>query len=176
MKNTMAIALLALSTMALPAFADDVKSTGCDSFKWDVSRELAVLATKPIAIHAGDGKAGATPKLKADTRYTVRLHPQHAVALAVPAGKKRSSDGAQAGLLEFRAPSEGRYTVSLSTGHWIDVVDGGTAIKSLRFQGHLNCAVVHKIVEFQLPAGHDLTLQLSGADANDVVVAITGPL
>jgi len=51
--------------------------------------------------------------------------------------------------------------------------DGEQRVKSANFQGARGCERPHKIVEFDLPAGKDLTLQLGGAPDPSVLVAIT---
>ena len=75
--------------------------------------------------------------------------------------------------MHFRVTSAGAYRVSLSTAHWIDVVADGQLIKSRDFQGAHGCERPHKIVEYELPAGKELVLQVSGATAPAVLVAIT---
>ena len=74
------------------------------------------------------------------------------------------------GAFLFEVPATGRYRVSISSRHWIDVVDDKTVIESV---GHLGpgCELVHKVVEFDLPAGRPLTLQLSGHD--DAMIGLT---
>jgi hypothetical protein len=63
--------------------------------------------------------------------------------------------------------------VSITSGHWIDVVDGVQAVPSVDFQGHVGCKRPSKIVEFDLPAKRELTLQFSGSSDAEVLVAIT---
>ena len=82
-------------------------------------------------------------------------------------------DGTQAGLVRFKSVAAGRYRVAMTSGHWIDVVDGQTIIKSRDFQGARGCERPRKIVEFDLPAQRPLTLQLSGASDTPVTLAIT---
>jgi hypothetical protein len=81
--------------------------------------------------------------------------------------------GAQAGLLSFHAPRAGRYRVSLTTAHWVDVVDGGNLVVSRDFQGQRDCEKVHKIIEFELSGNKDFVLQLSNAPDTNVSIAIT---
>ncbi len=152
--------------------------TGCDTFSWDVSRELAALSGTPEPVSAGAGGVDGGPRIALETLYQVRLLPQAEVTLAARPGKPMLDDDARAGLLMFQVPADGRYRVSITTGHWIDVVDDGRIIASLDFQGRRGCALVHKIVEFQLPAGRDLVLQFAGgaAEASGVVItAVANP-
>jgi hypothetical protein len=152
------------------ARADD--TDGCAHFKWDVSRELAVMQQSPQAIAAGKG-ADSTVQMQSERLYELKLAPQNAVTYAVVPGKPTLDDSAHGGLVHFRVTMPGVYRVSLSTAHWIDVVADGQLVKSRDFQGALGCERPHKIVEFELPAGKDLVLQVSGATAPSVLVAIT---
>jgi hypothetical protein len=63
--------------------------------------------------------------------------------------------------------------VSITSGHWIDIVDGAELLKSVDFQGHVGCERPRKIVEYELPADRDLGLQLSGSNGAEVDMAIT---
>jgi hypothetical protein len=172
------ISLLALAavTAALllcvtPVVADEVD--GCAQFVWDVSRELAVMKQTPQTITAGVKPDSQAPVLQLDKLYDLKLSGQGGVTYAVKPAKPTLNDSAQGGLVRFRVDKAGAYRVSITSGHWIDVVDGTQVIKSRDFTGARGCARPRKIVEFDLPAGKDLTLQLSGSTDPDVLVAIT---
>jgi hypothetical protein len=152
------------------AIADE--ADGCAHFTWEVSRERAVMQQSPQAITAGTG-ADSMVLLQPERLYELKLAPQNTVAFAVPPGKPTLDDSARAGLVHFRVTTAGAYRVSLSTAHWIDVVADGELVKSRDFQGAHGCERPHKIVEYQLPAGKELVLQVSGAPAPAVLVAIT---
>ncbi len=159
---------LALVLSFLASAAAWSAETGCEAFKWDVSKELAVMreAAKPV-------NAAEPARIEVGTHYRVRLAPQAQVPFAAPPEKSKSVDGAQAGLLTFRVPQTGIYRVSITSSHWADVVDGGKLVTSRAHEGHAACDALHKIVEFQLEAGRDLILQLSGAAAPEIGVAVT---
>ena len=145
---------------------------GCSTFTWDVSNELAVLqspATAGVAGRGGEDKV----RIELDRRYDVRLYPQSEVMLAAPPAKPMLDDAATAGLLVFTVPADGRYRVSITTGHWIDVVDAGQVVASLDFQGRRGCPLVRKIVEFELEAGRELVLQFAGGSVDEAGVVIT---
>ena len=175
---------LSLSLLsAIPAHAQDAPkpaakadgatmSGGCDSFTWDVSHELDVLGKPAKAVTAGtDGKKPV--RLDLDQHYTVKLSPQGTVHFAVKPGKPMLADGAQAGVLSFHTPKAGRYRISITTGHWLDVVDGPLIVVSSDFQGQRGCEKVHKIVQFELSGNKDFVVQLSGATEANLDVAIT---
>jgi len=145
---------------------------GCDTFTWNVSRELAALQTPPTPIDAGTGPDTIT-RIEPNTRYNARLHPQASVTLAAHPGKPMLDDDARAGMLTFQVPHDGHYRASITSGHWIDMVDNGQIVRSLDFQGRQTCPLVHKIVEYDLRAGRDLVLQFAGGNAAEVGVVIT---
>lgn len=173
MRLLSAFMLVSLALSPVQAATHAGLPSGCDTFSWDVSRELAALSSTPRPLEAGDGREGVAVHIELDTFYRVALPPQAQVTMAARPGKPMLDDGAHAGLLHFRAPAEGRYRVSITSGHWIDVVDAGQVVPSLDFQGRRGCPLVHKIVEYPLPAGRDLVLQLAGATDDRVGVVIT---
>jgi hypothetical protein len=167
---TFPAAALALTLARGTTVAGEVD--GCAHFSWDVSHELAVLKQAPQALTAAvkpDGAAAA----QIERLYELKLAPQESVTYAAAAGKAGADEGAHGGRVHFSVPSAGVYRISLTTRHWIDVVADGQIIKSRDFQGARGCDRPHKIVEFELPAGRQLTLQFSGAAAPSVQVAIT---
>jgi hypothetical protein len=163
--------LIGAAAMAGPvaALADD----GCDHFSWDVSHELAVMKqpAKPVTA-ATKGGPGA-PALDVDKVYELKLSAQSGVTYVVKPAKPTLDDSAQGGIARFHIARAGLYRVSITSGHWIDVIDGQESIKSKDFQGARGCERPHKIVEFELPANKDLVLQLSGSTDASVILAIT---
>ena len=158
---------------AAQAGEDEVgMSGGCDSFTWDVSHELDVLGkpAKPVTAST-DGKKPTHVEL--DQHYSVKLAPQDSVKFAAKPSKPMLADGAHAGVLSFHAPKAGRYRVSITTGHWLDLIDGGLLVVSSDFQGQRGCEKVHKIVQFELSGNRDFVLQFSGGTQPTLDVAIT---
>jgi hypothetical protein len=164
-----AIILMAL----VSADANAAEADPCSHFKWDVSREVAVMRTTPQPITAAVRPGTDLPQLKVGILYTLTLAEQSAVTFAVQPAKSRSDPAARAGLVRFRVAAPGHYRISITSGHWLDVIDHAQLVDSLDFQGHTGCERPRKIVEYELPAGRDLTLQLSGSSDSPVVVAIT---
>ena len=166
--------LLALASVGVQATGNTTAPlpAGCENFTWQVGAELALLSGEPTLIQADASATNIGTMLQLGTFYRARLQPQSAVTLATRPGKPMLDDGAHAGLLGFRVPADGRYRIAISSGHWIDVVDAGSIIESLDFQGRRGCPLVHKIVEFALPAGRDLLLQLAGGTDAEVGVLI----
>ena len=161
----------ALALAAGSAAADE--ADGCAHFSWDVSHELGVMKQSPQALAAAVKSDDNTAQMQTGRLYEVKLAPQGTVAFALAPGKPTRDESAHGGLVHFRVAAAGVYRISLSSGHWVDVVADGKFIKSRDFQGAHGCERPHKIVEFELPAGQPLTLQFSGAGAPAVLVAIT---
>lgn len=147
------------------------RAEGCSAFTWNVAHELALMAQPATSIDASrEGNAAAVAP---DKHYLVRLAPQASVKFALAPARSRNAEGAYAGLVRFRVEQAGRYRVTLTSRHWIDVVDGDHAIATRDFQGRAGCDRMHKVVEFELPEGRDLILQLSGDGADSVGLVIT---
>jgi molybdate transport system substrate-binding protein len=145
----------------------------CTRFTWDVSRELAVMKQTPRAVAAAVKPSAHVPQIDPEKLYEVKLAGQSTVTFLAKPGKPTLNDGTHAGLVRFRVGKVGRYRVSITSGHWIDIVDGTQLVRSRDFQGQRGCQRPHKIVEYELPAGRDLTLQFSGSTDTQVIVAIT---
>ena len=154
-----------------PALADE--ADGCSHFSWDVSHELKVMKQTAAPVTAATKPGMQAPLLRIDKLYELKLAAQSGVTYSAKPAKPAASDSAQGGLVRFHVDEAGLYRVSISSGHWIDVVDGGQLVKSKDFTGSHECARPHKIVEFELPANKDLVLQLSGSTESSVVTAIT---
>jgi len=157
-----------LGFAALVARADDP----CAGFAWDLTQERALFAGDPQPSAAGKDVATA-PELTATHLYQLDLAPQAAVTLAVAPGKTRMTDGAYAGLARLTVNTPGVYRISVDEPFWLDVVAGRESLASQDFQGRPGCNAPHKIVEFALPAGVPLVLQLSGAASPTVRVTVT---
>ena len=151
---------------AAPTMTDD-----CSGYTWDVSRERALFSTQATAVTAATSAAPA-PALEPGRLYAVTLADQQQVAYPVAPQKKGHAGGTHGGLLRLHVPSAGQYRVALSDAAWIDVVAGHEPVPSAAFAGAHGCTAPRKIVQFSLPAGRDLVLQLNGADER-ILVSIT---
>jgi len=166
-------ALVSLWLLLLLPAAHAQEPDACADFKWDVSHERSLMRESPQEVIADPNPDANLPRLQLDTLYELHLAPQETVKFALPPGKQHATDQPQAGLVRFRVASNATYRISISTAHWIDVVDGRRAIEAQDFSGQHDCDRPRKIVQFELPAGRDLILQFSGAQASTVLVAIS---
>ena len=163
----------ALLTGVLGHAAGAADVDACTRFKWDVSRELAVMRQSPQAITAAVRPGPHMPQLNIETLYSLTLADQAGVTFAAGPAKVSGVPGAHAGLVRFAVKKAGRYRISITSGHWVDVVDGVQLLPAVDYQGHVGCERPRKIVEFDVPAQHTLTLQFSGSSDPETVVAIT---
>jgi len=172
--TTAALALVAMTFGPL-AEPHDPPPGDCGSFTTDVSRELAVMRQPPIAMTAASSVSDSAPRLSPGKHYAVSLVAQRQVRFAAKPGQATRADNPRGGVFRFEVEKPGIYRVSITSRHWIDVLDGGTVIASVNHHGP-GCDLLHKIVEFDLAAGRPFTLQLSGRDDAIVGLAITTTL
>jgi hypothetical protein len=91
----------------------------------------------------------------------------------LPAPPERApKEGTFAGYTTFKAPPKaGTYTVSLSAGGWVDVVQDGHALKPKAFSGATDCDGIRKTMKYEISAS-PFVLQVSGIKENAVSIAI----
>jgi hypothetical protein len=162
---------LCLAGLATSAFGDE--TDGCKNFAWDVSHEVAVMKQAPAPVTAGTKPGTQAPEVELDKPYEFKLSAQSGVTYSAQPMKPTLNDSAQGGLVRFHTGKAGLYRVAITTGHWLDVVDGDTPIKSKDFSGSRECPRPRKIVEFELPANKELVLQFSGSTDPTVIASIT---
>ena len=161
-------ALLAtcLWLIAAPALSAEEPS-GCDKFKWPIERERAAL-TAPDRVKLSSGGELATPPA---TGITLALVPPADAKLPTPP-ERAPKEGTFAAYMNFKnAPKAGLYTISLSAGAWIDIVQDGHDLKPKGFSGATDCDGIRKTMKFELSAS-PFVVQISGARENTLSVAI----
>ena len=164
MRTSLLVALALLG--AAPAWAAEEPS-GCDKFKWGIERERAALT--------------APDRLKLASGSELAALPPHAVILALrsPAEAKLPTpperapkDGTFAGFASIKtAPKAGLYSISLSGGGWVDVVQDGHFLKPKAFSGATDCDGIRKTMKYELSAS-PFVLQVSGTKEDSVSIAI----
>jgi hypothetical protein len=162
MRAPLIIALTLLGT--LPAFAEDPE--GCDKFKWPIDRERAALTApdRPRIVSGADLNA-ALP-----VAAVMSLRPVAAAGLPTTPERIPKAN-TFAGFATFNALPPGRYTINLSAGGWIDVVQDGQLLRSVTSSGVRGCDGIRRSVKFELPA-KPFVLQISGVDADSISLAI----
>jgi hypothetical protein len=164
MRAPLLIALVFLGTA--PAWAAEEPS-GCDKFKWNIDHERAALTAPDRVKLASGGEVAALPA----TGMTLALRAPAEAKLPTPP-ERAPKDGTFAGFASFKgAPKAGIYTVSLSAGGWVDVVQDGHALKPKAFSGATDCDGIRKTMKYEIGAS-PFVLQISGTRADSVSVAI----
>src|SRR6201996_7971511 len=118
MRASFLLALALLGTA--PAWAAEEPS-GCDKFKWPIERERAALTAPDRVKLASGNELAALPA----TGVTLALQTPGDAKLPTPP-ERAPKEGTFAGFAIVKtAPKPGIYTVSLSAGGWVDVVQDG---------------------------------------------------
>jgi hypothetical protein len=161
-------------TLSLAAGIASAQEDPCAKFSWNVDKERALFATAPQALAAGHDVASA-PQLQSEKLYQLQLTADAQVTLALPPSRKpkNAADSSYGGLAHLSLKLPGNYRVSADQPVWIDIVDDGKMIDSADFQGRAGCLAPHKIIQYSLPAGRELLLQLSGGPSATVRLTIT---
>ena len=159
--------LCALTLLAaVPAFAAEEPS-GCDKFKWNIDHARAALTAPDRAKLNSGSELAALPT----TAMTIALvTPANAKLPAPP--ERAPKEGTFAGFTKVTAaPKAGSYTISLSSGAWIDVVQDGHFLKPTAFSGATDCEGIRKTMKYDLSAS-PFVLQISSARQNSLSIAI----
>jgi len=164
MRGSLLIALILLA--AGPAMAAEEPS-GCDKFKWNIDRERAAL-TAPGRIKLASGaELAAVPS----TGMTLALTAPGEARLPSPP-ERAPKEGTFAGFTMFKsAPKAGVYTISLSVGGWVDVLQGGNFLKPKAFSGATDCDGIRKTMKYEISTG-PFVLQISGIREDSLSIAI----
>jgi hypothetical protein len=164
MRRPLFIALTLLA--AAPALAAEEPS-GCDKFRWNIDHARAALAAPDRAKLNSGSELTDMPA----TAVTVSLVAPADAKLPTPP-ERAPKDGTFAGFAKFPAvPKAGSYTISLSNGAWIDLVQDGHFLKPTAFSGATDCEGIRKTMKFELSAA-PFVLQISGARENSLSIAI----
>jgi hypothetical protein len=164
MRAPLAIALLLLG--AAPAWAAEEPS-GCDKFKWPIDHERAALTAPDRAKLASGSELNALPS----SGITLALRAPAEAKLPSPP-ERAPREGTFAGFANFKtAPKGGLYTISLSAGGWVDVVQDGHFLKPKAFSGATDCDGIRKTMKYEISAS-PFVLQVSGTKEDSVSIAI----
>ena len=164
MRAPLLIALVLLG--AAPAWAAEEPS-GCDKFKWNIDHERAALTAPDRVKLASGGELAALPS----TGMTLAL-PRRPKPSCPRRRNARPKEGTFAGFASFKSlPKAGIYTVSLSAGAWIDLVQDGHSLKPKAFSGATDCDGIRKTMKYEISAS-PFVLQISGTRENSISIAI----
>lgn len=157
------LALLSISTSS--AFAAEEPS-GCDKFKWPIERDRAALTAPDRAKLASGAEQAAIPS----SAVTLGLVAPPEAKLPSPP-ERAPKDGTFAGFTSIKAVKAGLYTISLSSGAWVDLVQDGHFLKPVAFSGATDCEGIRKTMKYEL-SDKPFVLQISGARDNSLSISI----
>lgn len=164
MRISLLVALALLG--ASPACAAEEPS-GCDNFKWPIERERAALTAPDRLKLASGAEISALPP----QAVILALHSPADAKLPMPP-ERAPKEGTFAGFANvIQAPKAGLYSISLSTGGWVDVVQEGKFLKPKAFSGATDCDGIRKTMKYELSAT-PFVLQVSGTKEDSVSIAI----
>jgi len=164
MRTSLLVALLLFGVV--PAWAAEEPS-GCDKFKWPIERERAALTAPDRAKLASGGELTVLPS----TGVTLALRAPADAKLPTPP-ERAPREGTFAGFASIKnAPKAGLYTISLSSGGWLDVVQDGHFLKPKAFSGATDCDGIRKTMKYELSAS-PFVLQVSGTKEDSISIAI----
>ncbi|MFZ3354538.1 MAG: hypothetical protein WA268_27135 [Xanthobacteraceae bacterium] len=164
MRNAVLIALVLLGAASATAAEEP---SGCDKFKWPIEHERAALTAPDRVKLASGAELSAVPA----TGMTFTLVAPAEAKLPTPP-ERAPKEGTFSGFASFKAaPKPGIYTISLSAGAWVDVVQDGHALKPKGFSGATDCDGIRKTMKYQISAS-PFVLEISGARENGLSVAI----
>jgi hypothetical protein len=153
------------SISATSALAADEPS-GCDKFKWPIERDRAALTAPDRAKLASGAEQAAIPA----SAITLGLVAPQEAKLPTPP-ERAPKEGTFAGFTSIRAATAGLYTISLSSGAWVDVVQNGHFLKPVAFSGATDCDGIRKTMKYEL-SDQPFVLQVSGAKDNSLSISI----
>jgi hypothetical protein len=164
MRLPLLVTLVLFGTTA--AWAADEPS-GCDKFKLGIERERAVLTAPDRVKLASGGELLALPS----TGMTLALRAPAEAKLPAPP-ERAPREGTFAGYANFKGPPKaGIYTVSLSAGGWVDLVQDGQFLKPKAFSGATDCDGIRKTIKYEMAAS-PFVLQVSGTKEDSISIAI----
>jgi hypothetical protein len=150
-----------------PALAQN--SDPCAAFPWRLDKEKILLSEAAgTTVYAGSYLDRDPP-----VGFRMQLRPITDVAYAQPPSGPVSSGGF-GGVLKLGAPTtHGDYLVTLTDLAAVDVLQGQGVRPLVDAAVEKKCPDVRESVKFSVDSGEPLTLQISGAKASSIGIAIT---
>ena len=162
-----AVSVVMLLLLAAAPVRAAEEPSGCDKFKWNIDHERAALTAPDRTKLASGSEINALPS----SGVILGLVAPAAAKLPTPP-ERAPKDDTFAGFTSFKtAPKAGVYTISLSAGAWVDVVQDGHFLKPKAFSGATDCDGIRKTMKYELSSS-PFVLQVSGSKDNSISIAI----
>jgi len=162
-----AVSVVMLLLLAAAPVRAAEEPSGCDKFKWNIDHERAALTAPDRTKLASGSEINAPPS----SGVILGLVAPAAAKLPTPP-ERAPKDDTFAGFTSFKtAPKAGVYTISLSAGAWVDVVQDGHFLKPKAFSGATDCDGIRKTMKYELSSS-PFVLQVSGSKDNSISIAI----
>jgi len=162
-----AVSVVMLLLLAAAPVRAAEEPSGCDKFKWNIDHERAALTAPDRTKLASGSEINAPPP----SGVILGLVAPAAAKLPTPP-ERAPKDDTFAGFTSFKtAPKAGVYTISLSAGAWVDVVQDGHFLKPKAFSGATDCDGIRKTMKYELSSS-PFVLQVSGSKDNSISIAI----
>ena len=164
MRAALLIGLVLLGTA--PAWSAEEPS-GCDKFKWDIEHERAALTASDRIKLVSGGELNVLPS----TGMIIALRAPAEAKLPSPP-ERAPKEGTFAGFASFKNPPKaGIYTISLSAGGWVDVMQDGHFLKPKAFSVATGCEGIRKTMKYEI-SQNPFVLQVSGTREDSISIAI----
>jgi hypothetical protein len=137
-------------------------AASCGANGWDMSSEIAAFKSTAENLPAAVGQFNLPP-LELGVLYVLKLSAQDAVQYPQVSTKKSLVHNPLGGLATLTVPADGTYRITVDSPLWIDVVGPDGTIAPSTYTGWHECRLFRKSVEYTLPGGKPLILQISEA-------------
>lgn len=155
------IALAMLIQPARPALAPATATPACAALDQALPPSLAGWRN-PVPL-AGSALAVGTP-----TRVKLAASPHFAIT-----SSRGAAPGTFGAAFSFTVNRAGAYFIVLSDNAWVDLVAGGSAMRSFTHGPGPDCTSVRRIIGYNLTPGA-YSLQISGSHQAEATIAIDG--
>lgn len=169
--NSLVLALAVAGPVS--ALAQEVRPT-CGAMDADIPAPYAAWNAKAEVTSAADAAGLDMARLTPGRAATAKLHPTRQVAYTTQPEKPGGSV-ASGGMLALDIVEAGTYRVGVSSGAWLDLMDGGKAVVSTAHGEGPACTTLRKMVDFPLHPGRYVVQISANAEPTIGILVIKSP-
>ena len=152
-----------LTTLAWSGIAR-AQEEACGQFSWSVGREVDLFADGFLPTVES---AQSLPK---EGVFALLLKPVGDVIY--PVTPESGRDGSYGGVVTIERIAAGRYQIILSEEAWIEAIQERIRLPARTFSRSRECPGVRQTVQFDVEGEEPLTLEIGGASARRVNIAV----